>query len=181
MTILITGGSGSGKSKFAEQLLHKMHPGRKVYIATMHAYDAESMLRIDRHRRQREGLNFSTLEQYVDIGSAAIEEGAAVLLECISNLTANEMFDPGASGAGALSAVVEGVRALKQKSSILIIVTNEIFSDGYLYSEETREYQKCLGAVNTELAEMSDHVFEVVYGVPVHLKGACDESLVEQL
>ena len=52
----------------------------------------------------------------------------------------------------------------------LVLVTNEIFSDGYRYEEETMEYQRILGNINVRLAEMADCVTEVVYGIPVRIK-----------
>ena len=181
MTVLVTGGSGSGKSEFAETLISKMNAGPKIYLAAMKPLDEESRLRIRRHRNMREGRNFVTVEQYLKIGNAGIPDGSDVLLECISNLTANEMFDPAGAGDDPVSAVISGIRMLRQKVRNLVIVTNEIFSDGNEYSGETELYKKYLGQINREIAKMSDQVFEVVYGIPVRLKGALDESFVEQL
>ena len=39
MTVLVIGGSGSGKSSFAEDVLEKFPESRKYYIATMQIYD----------------------------------------------------------------------------------------------------------------------------------------------
>ena len=50
-------------------------------------------------------------------------------------------------------------------------VTNEIFSDGVVYESQTRVYQEYLGAINQELAHQADRVTEVVYGIPVPVKG----------
>ena len=52
-----------------------------------------------------------------------------------------------------------------------MIVTNEIFSDGILYEEESEQYKKELGQINQKLAEMAEEVVEVVYGIPVWHKG----------
>lgn len=57
----MVGGSGSGKSAYAEQLAASLAP-RRVYLATMRAEGAEAHARIERHRAQREGLNFATYE-----------------------------------------------------------------------------------------------------------------------
>ena len=51
-----------------------------------------------------------------------------------------------------------------------MVVTNEIFSDGENYSEETRIYQEKLGKINQETARMADEVVEVVAGIPVFHK-----------
>ena len=53
-------------------------------------------IRIEKHKRQREGKGFETIEQYQNIGSALDccdkEERPVVLVECMSNLLANECF-----------------------------------------------------------------------------------------
>ena len=55
--------------------------------------------------------------------------------------------------------------------SQLIVVTNEIFSDGILYEKETIEYMKALGEINRRIFECADNVIESVYGIPYILKG----------
>ena len=69
MFILVTGGSGSGKSEYAENLLEDS-PG-KYYIATMQVYDAEGRKKVARHQRLRAGKGFQTIEQTRDIHKAA--------------------------------------------------------------------------------------------------------------
>ena len=64
--IVVTGGSGSGKSTFAENLLvrrQKKSGGRLIYLATMHrSDDPETLQRITRHRAMRSGRGFLTIE-----------------------------------------------------------------------------------------------------------------------
>ena len=64
MLHLITGGSGSGKSRYAEDRILKLGPGRRVYVATMYPYDDESFQRIRRHRAMRAQKEFETIECY---------------------------------------------------------------------------------------------------------------------
>ena len=97
MIHLVIGGSGSGKSEYAENLLEDS-PG-KYYIATMQVYDAEGRKKVARHQRLRAGKGFQTIEQTRDIHKAAEiivrdrkQTENAALLECMSNLVANEMF-----------------------------------------------------------------------------------------
>ena len=98
MIHVITGGSGSGKSRYAEQQILELGDNRRVYLATMCPYDEESYQRIERHRAMRAEKNFETLECYTDLARLEIPEGCNVLLECMSNLVANEMFQPDAAG-----------------------------------------------------------------------------------
>ena len=53
MLILVTGGSGSGKSAFAEDRVLSLGEAKRIYIATMHPFDQESFKRIERHRKMR--------------------------------------------------------------------------------------------------------------------------------
>lgn len=96
MMYLIIGGSGSGKSAYAEELLFSLpDAGEKYYIATMQVCDEESRRRVQKHRKQREGKKFYTIEQPVHVSGALTQMDAgkkSAMLECVSNLVANEMF-----------------------------------------------------------------------------------------
>ena len=64
MTVLVTGGSGSGKSALAEQISERLRQPEKpfYYLATMQVWDAECEARIAKHRQQRAGKGFCTIE-----------------------------------------------------------------------------------------------------------------------
>lgn len=175
MLILVTGGSGSGKSEFAENLILQLHAGPYLYIATMYPFDEECRKRIERHRRMRKDKHFDTLECYTRLQNAEVEGYETVLLECMSNLTANEMYQEEGAGEQCVEAVLEGVRRVYHQCRHMVIVSNEIFSDGIEYDEETVRYQRYLGSINRKLAELADLVVEVVYSIPVVHKGKLEE------
>lgn len=170
MLTLVIGGSGSGKSAYAERLAGQ-YPGKRVYLATMEVYDEESRARIRRHRAQRSHLGMETIEKSSDLSDPEtlkrIPPDACLLLEDLSNLLANEMFSP--SGGG-LEAARQGLLAVEKACDHLIVVTNEIFSGGSRYDSGTLEFMKNLAALNRELAARADHVTEVVAGIPVEWK-----------
>ena len=170
MFFVVTGGSGSGKSAFAEKLTASLGEGRRIYIATMMCFDEEGKKRISRHRAMRADKHFETLERYTDLCGLEVPEDSILLLECMSNLVANEMFDESGAKEGTVEAVVEGLHHLRKKARHLV-VTNEIFSDGLEYDPETKKYQAYLGAVNCRMAEEADGFYEVVYGLPLVRKG----------
>ena len=145
MMELVTGGSGSGKSAYAEERICTLH--RRLceernteiplyYIADMIPYGRETEQKIGKHRQQRAGKGFVTLEWYVDLPgklSGAEKEGtvpagsedlsgACVLLECVSNLTANEMYEPGGAGVHTVERITEGVRMLRKRCAHLVVV-----------------------------------------------------------
>lgn len=174
MIHLITGGSGSGKSAYGENWLkERVKEGKLLYIATMEPFGEEAKMRILRHHKLREGKGFETLECYRNLGDADVPVCDGILLECMSNLVANELFQVD----GALNDrrktrenILSGIEHLCENSEYLTIVTNEVTADLQPYSEETKIYQQLIGEVNQELAKMADCVTEVVYGIPVRIK-----------
>lgn len=184
MLYLITGGSGSGKSAYAEKLAVSCfqktgEAGGLYYIATMYPYDAECENRIERHRAMRKDKGFTTVECYSHIGQLQAGGGDVLLLECMSNLLANEMYTEqgqlGSSGDSAFlqleKAILAPLRRLKEQAGSVIVVTNEVFSDGMSYAEETERYVRLLGKINQELAKEAEAVVEVVCSIPVFRKG----------
>ncbi|MCD7866490.1 MAG: bifunctional adenosylcobinamide kinase/adenosylcobinamide-phosphate guanylyltransferase [Clostridiales bacterium] len=192
MLILVIGGSGSGKSEYAEQRCvqfaerrfsltqpracevtqEELPPGKKLYIAAMEPYDEESRARVARHRRMRDGKRFDTLECYTHLEQAVIPPCDTVLLECLSNLLANEMFSPNGrrDADRSVSAILSGIKRLTECAEHVIVVTNQVFSDGMAYTPETELYRQCLAQINREIASAADEVVEVVHGIPVVMK-----------
>ena len=166
MIVLVTGGSGCGKSTWAEKLIATLPEEKRFYIATMQVYDDESVKRVARHRAQRADKGFTTIECEKDLASADIPAGSIVLLEDLVNLMANEMFDGGDVGR-----IVPALDALAQKCRHLVMVTNDVFSDGVTYAESTQEYLQQLALINARAADLADCVVEVVYSIPLCVKG----------
>jgi adenosylcobinamide kinase/adenosylcobinamide-phosphate guanylyltransferase len=166
MILLVTGGSGCGKSTWAEAQISALEGDQRVYLATMLARDGESLRRVARHRARCRHLGFETLECPVDIASAEIAPGSVVLLEDLVNLTANEMFDGGSP-----ARIVPALQDLAARCSHLVMVTNDLFSDGGNYSPSVQEYLRCLADIHREAAGMADCMVEMVYSIPVVLKG----------
>lgn len=169
MMTLVCGGSKCGKSAFAEKVLDGFR-GRKIYIATMEPYGEEAFCAIERHRRIRSGKKFDTIEKYRNIAEIQIPKGCAVLLECLGNLLANEMFSKIASE-NIADKITDGLIHLKKNSAELVIVSSIVNCDGIEYSPETTEYCRILTEINSRAAELADNVVECVYGVPIALKG----------
>lgn len=167
MLILVTGGSGSGKSAFAESVVMGLKTRPNLYIATMYPFDEECHRRIARHRLMRRDKGFETLECYTGLKDAKIPSSGTTLLECMSNLTANEMYQENGSGDACVQEILKGIHHVLSHTEHLVIVTNEIFSDGIKYDPETTRYQQYLGEMNCELAKLADVVVEVVYSIPL--------------
>lgn len=169
MTTLITGGAKCGKSRLAEHLLENCK-SNKFYIATMQPFGEEAFAAIERHRRIRAGKGFETIEKYTDLYEVDLPENCHILLECLANLCANEMFrnkeicDP-------TERIIQGITHLKKRAENFVIVTNNVGSDGVDYGTGTNKYIEVMGRINTLTATLADNVIDCVYGVPVILKG----------
>jgi len=196
MYYLITGGAGSGKSEYAEDLaLSLTENGDSLfYIATMFPYDdEETRKRIERHRNLRAGKGFVTIERPIEIskvldeikisGSENINDdsvqdsislsdtsrylkSSVVLLEDLTNLYANECYQSN----GHPHEITEPLRELAANVKALIVVTNELYCDGNQYPEETMGFLRELALINRSIAKDADKVFEVVAGIPVGVK-----------
>ena len=191
MMELVTGGSGSGKSAYAEEALcgpasspdrgqgketGTQQDGQRYYIATMPSWDKETEKKIAKHRAMRAGKGFCTLEWYTDFEERLERadcpgmEGADILVECLSNLTANEMYMEGGAGKNTADAVIRWILCLRDRCRNLVVVTNDVFSESAEDSPEMRIYKETLGRINCALAEASDRVTEVVCGIPCTVK-----------
>ncbi|NLX64208.1 MAG: bifunctional adenosylcobinamide kinase/adenosylcobinamide-phosphate guanylyltransferase [Clostridiaceae bacterium] len=170
MRILLTGGSACGKSTYAEKLAMRFSTPR-YYIATMRIYDEESRKKVERHRQMRKTKNFITIERDTDIHLIELSRRGTVLLECMCNLTANEMFDRYGNITDVYNKIISGIESLASQCENLIVVTNDVGSDGGKYDESTQEYIRTLGRLNISLAERFDCVYEMVCGIPIVLKG----------
>lgn len=182
MLIVITGGSGSGKSQYAEERAVTFHNtrfqnGRLYYIATMQSFDEETDKKIARHREMRKGKGFETIECPVGLGNLKFSKKDVVLVECMSNLLANEMYAKEGSIESrnrdslflqqVKNAIVYSIFSLEEQAGCVVVVTNEVFSDGLDYSEESLTYIKGLGYLNQQLGQAADQLIEVVCGIPV--------------
>lgn len=177
MIHLVYGGSGSGKSAFAEQMIMNLNARNRYYLATMKVFGEEGKKRVERHRKLREGKGFATIECETLDGllenvTSIEKKDSVVLLECLSNLTANEMF----KGEKIIPAeevcekICQNLEALVEMSDDTVIVSNNVFEDGIEYHEDTKKYMEALGKINDFVAHLSDRVSEVVCGIPLELK-----------
>ena len=196
MMVLVVGGSGSGKSSYAEKVTvslaqesvkeitksentslsdFKLNIPKKYYLATMQVFDDEGRKKVERHRNLRSGKGFFTIEQPTRISGALekMEDGdRTVLLECISNLTANEMFSEkkAMTEIQVTENVIRDIKMLKEQTNHLVVVSNNVFEDGITYDETTTKYIRAMGKINQKLAALADRVVEVVEGIPVIIK-----------
>lgn len=177
MLTVIIGGSGSGKSEYAENVATGYQDTNLIYLATMQPFGEETRKRIERHKKMRQEKQFTTIECYVNLDSITLPPKTSVLLECMSNLVANEMFSPDGAKNDTYERVKMELLYLASHADNVIIVTNQVFSDGITYDMETMNYLKALGKVNQWVSALADEVIQVIYGIPVVLKRRAYETM----
>lgn len=168
MIVLITGGSGSGKSALAEQVVSALG-GKLIYLATMPIWTEEDRKKVERHHKLRAGRGFETIERQNRLEPLP-EETDTVLLECLSTFTANRMFS-GEACEDWENRLWTELQALLGRKGHTVIVSAETGGDGAVYPEETERYRQVLAGLNRRLAQTADAVAESVCGIPVVMKG----------
>ena len=173
--ILITGGSRSGKSRQAQGIAEE-EGNRKVFVATCPRVDAEMAARIERHREERAGKGWETVEETVDlVGVLARIAGDAVLVDCLTLWINNLLFagEPSAelvdedwveARCGELLEVCRG------RQGTVVFVTNEVGLGIVPDNPLARRYRDLVGRCNQVMARGADRVIFMVSGLPLILK-----------
>lgn len=178
MITLVTGGARSGKSTFAESLLAEKKD--VVYIATSRVYDKEMSERIDLHKKSRPSI-WRTFEENYDLYKA-VDEEKYYILDCITVLTSNIMFDISKDNEyidynmqdeieETIMLQLEGlINLVNKKGYELILVTNEVGSSIVPEHHISRVFRDIQGRINQRLGKISDNVYLVTCGIPVKIK-----------
>ena len=172
MSTYISGGCKNGKSFYAQRVA-KAGGTPLYYVATMIPRDGEDQARIRRHRDERSGWGFETLEcgrSILDCLDSADPDGS-FLLDSVTALLSNEMFSPEGADMGAARRVAEELEAFIQRAPNTVLVSDYIFSDALLYDDLTEAYRRGLAYIDRHLAARCDNVIEVVGGQFIVHKG----------
>jgi adenosylcobinamide kinase/adenosylcobinamide-phosphate guanylyltransferase len=183
MIIFISGGCKNGKSSYAQRISQKMRKAGATlyYLATMIPVDDEDDARIARHRKEREGCDFETIEvrrNIVDAIDKCYKQGT-FLLDSLTALLANEMF-PTADRIefDAYKKVADDLTDILSKINDIVIVSDHIYSDAVLYDEITEAYRQGLAHIDKHIARLSDVVLESCGGNCIVHKG---EKLITEM
>lgn len=171
MKIFISGGCKNGKSTYALKMASAMAGADQkralYYVATMRAGDDEDLQRIRRHRHNRQGMGFVTVEQERDIIQIldSCDRSGTFLIDSTTALLANEMFSrDGGCREDAGEKVADELRILISDLENIVFVSDYIYADVAFCDETTREYCKSLAAIDRVCAKYCDIVIEAAYG-----------------
>ncbi len=175
MIVFVSGGCKNGKSTFAQNLVKELSGGENmVYLATMIPHDREDLDRIDRHRDERDGWGFRTVECGMNIADCIGDIGRddSVLMDSVTALLSNEMFLPDWEfNDKAHLKVAEQLIKLSKWVKNIVLVSDFIYSDAGLYDDYTECYRSGLAFCDRELVKISDLVVELCSGNLVIHKG----------
>jgi adenosylcobinamide kinase / adenosylcobinamide-phosphate guanylyltransferase len=165
----VIGGARSGKSSFALQKASGIR-GRKAYIATAQALDAEMKDRIDRHKQER-AEDWHTIEEPTALPALLKSIGndyEVILLDCLTVWLSNLMMQN-----ADIEAEVESLlSAMASCRAELFIVANEVGMGIVPDNELSRRFRDWAGIINRKIASASDNVYLVTAGISLRIKGA---------
>jgi adenosylcobinamide kinase/adenosylcobinamide-phosphate guanylyltransferase len=175
-TILVLGGSRSGKSRLAARLAGESPPVTVVATATVDRNDAEMAARVARHRAERPD-GWTTCEVPRDLAATLpglVAPAGAVLIDCATLWLTNLMLGlgggPALDDAAILAAVGEAAMASKGGSARVIWVSNEVGSGIVPESALSRRFADVQGLANQRLAATCDVVHVCIAGLAITLK-----------
>ncbi|MBC8591397.1 bifunctional adenosylcobinamide kinase/adenosylcobinamide-phosphate guanylyltransferase [Wansuia hejianensis] len=178
MITLVTGGARSGKSTFAENIYKNKED--VVYIATSKIWDKEMEERVKLHKLSRPSY-WRTYEGNYNLIDA-IDKEKYYLLDCITVMTSNIMFDISQDAEyidyklqekiedTIIEEIEKLIKEIRSKDYDLVLVTNEV---GYSIVPEhhiSRVFRDIQGRINQKVASLCDQVYLVACGLPVKLK-----------
>lgn len=174
MKIIVVGGTRSGKSFIAEEISKRINILDNIkYLATMKPDCKENLKRIETHIARRKNKNFITLDAFknVDCVIEKLEKLDTVLLDSVTMLLNNEMFDMGKVNKNIYKKIAEDIIKVSNNCKNIVAVTDYTFSDSIVYDDFTNEYRKELAYLNKILVNDFDIVLECTYNNIEFFKG----------
>lgn len=163
---LVLGGARSGKSRYAEGLAAAAM-GPRTYIATAEAFDDEMRARIARHRTDRAGEGWVTVEAPLDPVAALRRASGFVLIDCVTVWLGNLMHHQRDIGVS----VADLCAALAAADGETVLVSNEVGLSIVPENPLARRFRDEQGLANQRLAAVADRVVFIAAGLPLKLKG----------
>ncbi len=174
--ILVTGGTRSGKSDYALQMAQLL-PGPRCFIATCPVVDAEMAERISRHREERAGLEWQTIEEQTAIPAILQTEQKypVCVIDCLTLWVNNLMYQAKRSGQPFTDPEMQLhcqllIEAAQDYPGTVICVTNEVGMGIVPDNSAARIYRDLVGRCNRMLAAAAVEVYLVSCGLPLRLK-----------
>ncbi|WP_457577415.1 bifunctional adenosylcobinamide kinase/adenosylcobinamide-phosphate guanylyltransferase [Desulfomarina sp.] len=173
--MLVTGGARSGKSSYALEVAEKRSDSR-IFIATCPSIDREMSDRVRRHREERRGRGWRTIEEEIELAELfpeRVQGAGVVLLDCVTLWVNNILFTYGEEKVDdfVIKELCLGwLRAMEKFPGTVICVTNEVGLGVVPENRLARKYRDLVGTCNQLIGQKADEVVLVSCGVPLTIK-----------
>jgi len=166
----VIGGARSGKSSFALKCASDASDlsGKKAFIATAQAHDAEMNERIERHKLER-GVVWDTFEEPLYPGRTLGEIRDAydvIVVDCLTLWLSNIML----ADKQIENEIETFCSSLLNVNCSLFIVSNEVGMGIVPENDLARRFRDMAGRLNQKTAAIADEVYLVVAGIPLRIK-----------
>jgi len=175
--ILVTGGTRSGKSGFAQSLAELLE-GPRYFVATCPKIDPEMDERIRKHQQARANEAWLTIEEEVDLCGifSRQEKGRVCLIDCLTLWVNNLLFREEQAGRVLTEKRMQEyceafIKQTADYPGTIICVTNEVGMGIVPENASSRLYRDLVGCCNQVIARAADEVILVSCGIPLKLKG----------
>ena len=167
MLILIGGGARSGKSSaalaYGDEALARGE--NALFIATAEPVDEEMIVRISKHKEDR-NPQYTVLEEPRDLASALYseQECEVAIVDCLTLWLSNRLFTDKKFD---FDSIIEAAKNRKGKT---IFVTNETGEGIVPMHPVSREFRDLSGQMNQHFAKYCDEVFFMHFGLKTKVK-----------
>jgi adenosylcobinamide kinase / adenosylcobinamide-phosphate guanylyltransferase len=168
MIWMITGGTRSGKSRFAQEMALQ-HSDTPLYVATARSWDDDFALRIKRHQLDRDD-RWTAIEEEKDLSKLDLQ-GKATVIDCATLWITNYFSDEKQDIEKCLDFAKHEIDALAEKQELILFVSNELGMGLHADTDIGRKFTDLQGWVNQYLASKAQKVTLMVSGIPVPVKG----------
>jgi adenosylcobinamide kinase / adenosylcobinamide-phosphate guanylyltransferase len=174
--VLVTGGSRSGKSEYAQKAVEAM-PGSRAFIATCPVIDDEMQLRIRNHQDARHGRGWHTIEEPLRIEMAVRNAHgfACLVVDCLTLWINNLMYQADTAGKTISEADIsvrchDLLAACTLHPGTIVFVTNEVGMGIVPENPVSRLYRDLVGRCNQVVAGASHRVVLLISGQAIEIK-----------
>ena len=185
--ILITGGARSGKSSFALTLAESIS-AKRLFVATCPNLDQEMSARVERHRDERRGRGWATVERPTELAALFTDDVAGfavVLIDCLTLWVNNLLFTASDGGESIDDFRIgelceEWLRQAEKYDGTVICVTNEVGLGIVPDNPLARRYRDLVGTCNQIIGRKAEEVVLVSCGIPLYLKRSVESNNTRQ-
>jgi adenosylcobinamide kinase/adenosylcobinamide-phosphate guanylyltransferase len=192
---LVLGGVRSGKSRFAEELAHKLGGDDVLFVATAENRDGEMDHRIQKHKESRPA-SWVTLEQPLKVGQAVLdreESSRVIVIDCLTILVSNALCrDPSLVLSPRsidqihhqLTNEIDKIVEVARVSKIHVVVVSGEVGLGIVPEHPLgRAFRDLLGWANQSLAKHANATYLMISGfaVPLHKIATSVDKVSDEL